>query len=82
MTLPYERYRAVNYAREFLAELLDPKKTPRVPKSIRQRARRVLRHYPFEHEMMRAADAAPDIFGNNTWTGLPDINETDGTSPA
>ncbi len=64
MTMPNERFRAVEYAREFLYELLDPKKTPKVPKKIRQRARSVLRHYPMEHEMILAAQKASDIF----WT--------------
>ena len=51
MTLPYERTRAVNMAHSFMRDLLDPKKTPRVPKAIRTQALYVLRHYPSEHEM-------------------------------
>lgn len=47
MTLPDERIRAVNATREFLLELLNPKKTPRIPKSTRQRARNLLKHYPW-----------------------------------
>jgi len=62
MTLPYERFRAVKYAQEFLEDLLDAKKTPKVPKDIRQRALRVLRHYPRPHDMENAAQAAPDVF--------------------
>lgn len=54
MTLPHERYRSVNQTREFLYELLDPKKTPRVPKAIRQQARHCLRHYPGAYDMERA----------------------------
>ena len=64
MTMPDERFRAVRYAREFLYDLLDPKKTPRVPKEIRRRALSALRHYPQEHEMELAAQGHPDIF----WT--------------
>jgi hypothetical protein len=64
MTMPDERFRAVKYAREFLYDLLDPKKTPKVPREIRDRARRVLRHYPLEHEMELAAEGRKDIF----WT--------------
>lgn len=62
MTLPYERWRAVNSAGEFLFALLDPKKTPRVPKAVRQWARRVLRHYPHPYEMNMAAEKAPELF--------------------
>jgi hypothetical protein len=62
MTLPYERYRAVQYAREFLQDLLDPKKTPKVPREIRQRALSVLRHYPYKYDMENAAQEAPDVF--------------------
>lgn len=46
MTLPDERTRAVLAAADFLSDLLDPKKTPKVPSEIRERARRVLRHHP------------------------------------
>ena len=84
MTMPDERFRAVRYAREFLYELLDSKKTPKVPKAIRQRALRVLRHYPMEADMTRAAEGHLDIF----WTGkqfrehFPNITgvNDDGTS--
>ena len=46
MTLPEEEARAIAATRTFLYDLLDPKQTPRVPRAIRQRARRVLKHYP------------------------------------
>lgn len=55
MTLPYERTNAVNYTREFLYDLLDTKKTPRIPKEIRQRAGSLLKHYPTEFDMNRAS---------------------------
>lgn len=55
MTLPDERLRSVTYAQEFLYDLLDPKKTPRVPLSVRRRAGQVLRHYPHRFEMARVA---------------------------
>lgn len=79
MTMPDERFRAVRYAREFLHDLLDPKKTPKVPKEIRQRALRVLRHYPMEQEMELAAEGFKDIF----WTqkqfheNFPNITTTE-----
>lgn len=47
MSLPSEEKRALEQARMFLVELLDPKQTPRVPRAIRQRAHRLLKHYPF-----------------------------------
>ena len=64
MTLPYERTRAVTLGREFLCDLLDPSKTPRVPRVVRQHARAVLRHYPYDYEMERACRRAPDVFGS------------------
>ena len=45
MTLPVERFNSINFTREFLRSLLDPKLTPRVP-YIRQQASSMLRHYP------------------------------------
>ena len=62
MTLPDERYRAVIWARNFLYDLCDPKKTPSVPKTIREQARSILRHYPSDWDMQRASDGAPDVF--------------------
>ena len=62
MTLPDERYRAVKQTESLLYDLCDPTKTPRVPKSIRQRAAGCLRHYPSVWDMDRAADACPEVF--------------------
>ena len=61
MTLPDERYRAINYARQFLQELCDPKKTPGVPSVIRSQAGAVLRHYPNQYELDQLAAAAPEV---------------------
>ena len=64
MTMNYERRNAVNRTRELLFDLLNPKKTPRVPKAIREEAYRCLRHYPGEYDMERAREQAPEIFGD------------------
>jgi hypothetical protein len=61
MTLPDERYRALKWAEQFLQDLQDPSKTPRVPKAVRQQARSVLRHYPGEYYLKEIARRAPDI---------------------
>ena len=62
MTLPDERYRAVQQAERLLRELCDPKMTPRIPAGIRDRARGALRHYPSQWDMLRVAEHCPDIF--------------------
>lgn len=62
MTLPDERYRAVVQTRRFLLDLCNSQHTPRVPKLIRDTARSMLRHYPSDWDMNRAAESAPDIF--------------------
>ena len=59
MTLPDERYRAVIQTIEFLTEICN---TPRVPKIIKQQANSLLRHYPSAWDMKRAAENCPDIF--------------------
>lgn len=61
MTMPDERFAAVEYARQFLCALLDPKQTPKVPRYIRQEALRRLRHYPRAWELELAAEHAPDV---------------------
>jgi len=51
MTLPDEEMRALKTARAFLFSLMDPTRTPRVPRAIRLQARDRLRHYPYEHRI-------------------------------
>lgn len=62
MTLPHERYNAVKRTEEFLKDLMDPKKTPRVPKNIRRQAYYCLRHYPSKYYMDLAATVSPNVF--------------------
>jgi hypothetical protein len=51
MTIPVERTNAVINTEQFLVDLLDPKKTPRVPRYVRDQAHRLLRHYPTKYDM-------------------------------
>lgn len=62
MTLPDERYRSVLMTQKFLLSLLDPKVTPRVPKSIRGQALVCLRHFPSKYDMDLAATESPSVF--------------------
>lgn len=55
MTLPSERYNAINLAREFLRSLLDHRQTKRIPKLIRLRARSVLKHFIWETDLEQIA---------------------------
>ena len=64
MTMPEERRRSIGYAREFLRDLLDPKKTPRVPKAVRQEALRVLRHFPTELDIKLLKEECPKLLGD------------------
>lgn len=68
MTMPDERYRAVERTREFLYSLIDSKKTPRIPKRLRLTALSLLRHYPDAQNMELASDMCPEIFSKDqTW---------------
>jgi len=51
MTLPDEEQRTLQYTRQFLLRLLDPKSTPRVPRCVRDEARARLRHYPPDYRV-------------------------------
>jgi hypothetical protein len=64
MTMPDERYRAVTATERFLMDLCDPGMTPRIPRTIRQRAAACLRHYPTTFDMDVAAAACPGRFEN------------------
>jgi hypothetical protein len=66
MTIPIERSYALENTREFLKELLDPKKTPRIPKSIRRKAYWCLKHFPTELTIKEAQKKCPELFGGYT----------------
>ena len=61
MTLPDERYRALVYTERFLMDLCDPSVTPRVPRSVRQRAAQCLRHYPSSYHLDQLAACVPNV---------------------
>lgn len=65
MTLPREKKNAVLSARAFLLALLDPKKTPRIPRNIRRQAYYLLKHYPGEQEWMMVIKKYPKLFGDH-----------------
>lgn len=62
MTLPFERTRAIQYTREFLRDLLDPKATPRISKRVRERAYICLRHFPWDSHLDEVSGSSPDVF--------------------
>lgn len=72
MTMPDERFAAVEYARQFLLALVDSKQTPKVPRYIRQEALRRLRHYPQAYELELAAEKAPAVFQSREIDDLSD----------
>ena len=61
MTLPDERYRAIQMAEQLLRDLCDPKRTPRIPNSVRVRAMSALRHYPGQYDLQQLEQAAPHV---------------------
>jgi hypothetical protein len=65
MTIACERTRAVLNTEQFLRDLMDPKKTPRVPRSIREQAYRLLRHYPSKYDMEVTVEEGSSRFGDD-----------------
>ena len=63
--MPSERAQAVLTTYEFLRDLLDPKKTPRVPSAVRKEASRCLRHYPTNYYIDRSKELAPSVWGTD-----------------
>ena len=63
MTIPFERTRALIETKSFLLKLVDTKRLPRVPKSVRQHAEFLLRHYPSYDDIELAHKALPNYFG-------------------
>ena len=64
MTIPAERTRAVVNTEQFLYDLLDSRKTPRVPRDIRLRAAALLRHYPSRLDMELTVEEGSSRFGD------------------
>lgn len=63
MTMPCERSNAVFNAKQFLLDLMSPKKTPRVPLKIRTRAAQILKHFPWDYHINQSSKKLPDIWG-------------------
>ena len=62
MTTPSERARAVLHTKDFLEELCSSEAMPGVPDTVREQARRLLRHYPARMDLVRASRFCPHIF--------------------
>ena len=61
MTLPDERTRSVLRTRDFLLRLLSPS-GKRIPRPVREEARRLLKHYPGVVDLSLAGERAPNVF--------------------
>ena len=61
MTLPDERYRAIQITEQLLTDLCNSRTTPRVPREIRLRAAQCLRHYPSTWDLDQLESAAPHV---------------------
>lgn len=51
MTLPYEEYHSLVAAKNFIYDLINSNHTPGVPSEIRQRAVRIIKHFPMQHRL-------------------------------
>lgn len=63
MTMPNERTRAVVWAIRFLRRLTSPYEggIKKVPKEVREEARRILRHFPYPNELGQAESFDPEV---------------------
>jgi hypothetical protein len=63
VTLPDERTRSVLRTRDFLLRLLSPSDGhKRIPRPVREEARRLLKHYPGVVDLSLAGERAPNVF--------------------
>lgn len=63
MTTPSERTRAVVWARELLDELQSSQRWPDIPDELRDRARRIRRHYPEHWALVQLNGQLPETWG-------------------
>jgi len=59
--MPEEEYHSLKETYKFLCHLIDPKKTPRVAKPIRDRAKHCLKNYPVRRTFKEIEDTV-DFF--------------------
>ena len=65
MTLPSQRTRSVLSTRDFLLRVMSPHlpdSYKRIPRPVREEARRLLRHYPGVVDLSLAGERAPNVF--------------------
>ena len=48
-----DEYQSVKETYKLLCALIDPKKTPNIPKSLREQAKKCLKHYPVRESQRR-----------------------------
>ena len=61
MTLPFEMYNSMTYARNFLRWIANPTRGKRIPPCVRQEARAVLKHYPCEWDTRDMVSLFADV---------------------
>lgn len=72
MTLPDQRTRAVIRARRLLCRMIAPGGL-RSPRSVREEALDILRHFPGVVELSEAGAASPDVFDSReAWKAAAD----------
>ena len=49
--LPESEYHSLKETYKLLCDLIDPRKYPRIPKKIRDNAKKCLRHYPIRRTL-------------------------------
>jgi hypothetical protein len=65
MPLPSQRTRSVLSTRDFLLRLMNPclpDGYKKIPRHVREEARRLMRHYPGVVDMSQAGERAPNVF--------------------
>jgi hypothetical protein len=51
MTLPDEEYYSLVAVKNFLYDLMNPAHTKNVPSEVRERASRLIKHFPMQHRL-------------------------------
>lgn len=69
MSLQDEKYRALRLAKEFLYELIKPGKRLS-KKDVRTKALNVLRHWPYEGDVLIKPDVGMDEIEKESWQHL------------
>lgn len=73
MTLPYERLRSIQTARDVLVDLINKPNGRYSAEGLKSVARSALRHFPTDYDLEQLSDKCPELLSTDpkAWDNIP-----------